>query len=181
MSSPKLLNLNAPAIREQRTLVWLQKQETTVSWSKWDAIVTSLSDYHKWTPLANIVGIIITSINTDIDTFVKELHHISKNITMILLPESILTQKSEEFWAEQFDNILNLEQLLISYPFIERAWDGSLDDAIALFALLCRYHRVVDCHVSKERSIVCSPNITFTYNERPNTICMVTQYFPQIK
>ena len=177
MSVPKLLNLNAPAIRNQRTLVWLQKQKTTVSWSKWDGIVTSLSDYHTWTPLANIVGIVITSIDTDIDTFVKELHSISKDITMILLPQSILTQKSEEFWAGQFDNVLNLDQLLLSYPFIKEAWDGSQEDAIALFAILCRYHRVVDCHVSNARFAICSPTITFTHRERPNTVCMVTQFF----
>lgn len=177
MSAPKLLTLNAPTIRNQRTLVWLKMQKTTVSWSKWDGIVTSLSDYHTWSPLANIVGIVITSIDTNIDTFVKELSSISKNITMILLPQSILNQQPEEFWAEQFDNILNLDHLLMPYPFIKEVWDGSLEDAIALFALLCRYHRVVDCHVSKKRFDICSPHITFTYDERPNTVWMITQFF----
>jgi len=177
MSAPKLLNLNAPAIRDQRTLVWLQRQETTVSWSKWDAIVSSLSDYHTWTSFANIVGIVVTSIDTDIDTFIKELSSLSKDMTMIMLPQSILAQKSEDFWTEQFNNILNLDLDLVAYPFIKKEWDGSSADAVALFSLICRYHRVVDCCVSDSRRAICSPNITFTSNERPHTVCMVTQFF----
>ena len=82
---PKILNLNAPSVRNQRTLVWLQKQVNTVPWHKWDGIVTSLSDYHTWSNShANIVGIALITLTTDIDTFLKDLLSISKKLTMIL-------------------------------------------------------------------------------------------------
>ena len=172
---PKILNLNAPTVRNQRTLVWLQKQVNTVSWDKWDGIVTSLSDYHAY-PKANIVGIVISSLSTDIDTFLKDLLPISKHLTMILLAPSILQEKSEAFWVEHFDNILPLDHVLSSYPFLVKPWDGTDADAVALFALLCRYHRVVDCHASVERK-VSQPDITYTYNETPSQAWMITQFF----
>ena len=172
---PKILNLNAPSVRNQRTLVWLQKQVNTVSWDKWDGIVTSLSDYHAYHN-ANIVGIVISSLSTDIDTFLKDLLPISKHLTMILLAPSILQQKSELFWVEHFDNILPLDNVLSSYPFLVKPWDGTDADAVALFALLCRYHRVVDCHASEERK-ACQPDITYTYHETPGQAWMITQFF----
>ena len=173
---PKILNLNAPSVRNQRTLVWLQKQVNTVPWSKWDGIVTSLSDYHKWSSQANIVGIVIITLSTDIDTFLKELLPLSKKLTMILLPSSILEQKSEDFWLEHFDNILLLDTILSSYPFLVKPWDRTAADAVAMFALLCRYHRVVDCQASEERK-VSQPDISYTYNEIPGQAWMITQFF----
>ena len=54
---PKIITLNTPCIRNQRTLIWLQTQEQ-YNWSKWDAVVTSLDDYYKWSKYTSIVGII---------------------------------------------------------------------------------------------------------------------------
>ena len=62
---PKVITLQTPCIRNQRTLVWLQNQDQTTSWSQWDAVVTSIEAYGKWyrCQTANIVGIILTSIS----------------------------------------------------------------------------------------------------------------------
>ena len=58
----KVITLNTPCVRTQRTLIWLQKQDQR-NWKKWDAVVTSLEDYIKWYKYANIVGIILDHHN----------------------------------------------------------------------------------------------------------------------
>ena len=60
---PKLLNLNAPTVRNNRTLIWLSNQSNQIDWSKWDAIVSSVESYEKWCMYkTNIVGLVLHEI-----------------------------------------------------------------------------------------------------------------------
>ena len=163
---PKLLNLNAPTIRNQKTLIWLQNQDT-INWSKWDAVVHSISAYHHWSKYANIIGLIIT------DT--KDIDMLQINVPFILISQKVLSLQSEEYW-QTFDNLLNLDYL-DQYPFIHE-WDGSIADAVSILALLCRYNRVVDCVISPARSANLSVYpITFSYNIKPNETWVFSQFF----
>ena len=175
MSAPKLLSLNAPTIRNQRTLIWLQNQSTKIPWLKWDAIVTSIDDYFKWLPYANIVGIIIKDV-TDPTTFFDDLHSISKQVPMILISQSVLSLKSEKFW-NTYDNLVHLDNVLSQYPIMDHIWDGTNEDAIAIFSLLCRYNRVVDCTISKSRISISNSMISIENNIKPNTVCLITQFY----
>lgn len=169
---PKLLNLSAPTLRNQRTLIWLQEQDSTVNWSKWDAIVTSISSYNYWSQYnTKIVGIIITEL-----TSFDELLRISKQVPMILISQRVIALKSEEYWTDNFDNILNLDNILEHYPFINNPWDQTDNDAVAILGLLCRYNRIVDCNVSTLRSSDLS-NITLINKSKPSETWMITQFF----
>lgn len=174
---PKLLNLTTPIIRNQRTLIWLQNQNNTVNWSKWDSIVTSIESYKYWSKYTKIVGIIITDIESNQDDFLKELFDISKKVPFILISQKVLSLKPQEFWYENFNNILNIDNILDDYPFIQHSWDGTLDDAVSIFGLLCRYNRIVDCVPSSTRLSLMRSHITFTQNLEPNEIWIITQFF----
>jgi hypothetical protein len=174
-SPPKLITLHTPTIRDQRTLIWLQKQSTTVNWSKWDAVVTDLDSYHFWnSQQTHIVGIILTQITPNMNDLIDQLFTISKNIPVILVTQQILSHKSQEFWQENFDNLLNLDLLLEQYPFLKTQWDGTLSDAVLIFSLLCRYHRVVDCTSTTSRELY---SITLENESRPSQLWMITQFF----
>lgn len=174
---PKILNLTTPIIRNQRTLIWLQSQDTTVNWSKWDSVVTSFDSYKLWSKQSNIVGIIITQPSENTDSFLTELFNISKKVPLILISQDILSLKSQQYWSENFDNILNLNNILDDYPFIQHPWDGTDTDAVAIFSLLCRYNRVVDCSPSQSRLAAMPSQITFTRDLKPNETWMITQFF----
>lgn len=172
--APKLLNLTTSIVRDQRTLIWLQNQSNTVNWSKWDGIVCGLESYKLWSKRnAKIVGIVITDLE-HINTHFKDLFEISKNVSLMLLSQKILITKSQEFWSENFDNILNLDNVLDQYPFIETPWDNTLDDAVTIFGILCRYNRIVDCNNSLLRT---TSNITFANNIQPPQVWVFTQFF----
>jgi hypothetical protein len=174
---PKLLNLSTPIIRNQRTLIWLQKQNTTVNWSKWDSVVTSIEAYNHWSKYTKIVGIIITDIESNQDDFLKQLFDVSKKVPFILISQKVLALKTENYWAENFDNILNLDNILDQYPFIQNPWDGSPNDAVAIFGLLCRYNRIVDCVPSSSRLLAMPSNISFCQGIQPNETWVFTQFF----
>jgi hypothetical protein len=181
-SAPRLLNLNTPIVRDQRTLIWLQGQELEGgAENKWDGVVSTICDFKRWNEVgARIVGIVLNQFSEgqDINDFTDELFSVAKGVPLILLPQSILCQKKEEFWAENFDNVMNLDGLHEQYPFIKSEWDGTRADAIALFALLCRYNRLVDCEVSVERGeVLRGAGITVEAGSKPNQMWMVAQYF----
>jgi hypothetical protein len=172
---PKLLNLTTPIIRNQRTLIWLQNQDNTVNWSKWDAVVSSISAFNYWTKYgAKIVGIIITEENNS-DNYFTELYNISKKVPLMLLSQNVLNQKTQDFWSNNFDNVLNLNNLIEQYPFIQENWKGTTEDAVAIFGILCRYNRIVDCE--NTRSSTVPKNISFCQKIKPNEVWVFTQFF----
>lgn len=174
---PKVLNLTTPIIRNQRTLIWLQSQDTTVNWSKWDSVVTSFESYKLWSKQNKIVGIIITQPSENTDSFLDEFFQISKKVPLVLVSQNVLSLKSQQYWSENFDNVLNLNNIVDDYPFIHTPWDGTEADAVAIFSLLCRYNRVVDCSPSQIRLSGMPSQITFTQNIKPNEIWIFTQFF----
>ena len=174
---PKIITLNTPCIRNQRTLICLQKQEQ-YNWSKWDAVVTSLDDYYKWSKYASIVGIILEYIPIQrCHTFHEELFKLSPHVPIICLSNDILKTKSQEYWADNYDNIVQLDMLHEDYPYLGHAWNHTRDDAVAMFAHLCRYNRIVDCTVSEARMTTFQGNITVENGIFPPGVWLVTQYF----
>jgi len=159
--NPKLLTLNAPTIRNNRTLIWLQDQslqslqEQSLQSSKWDAI-TTMSSYHKW-PNANIVGMIATELNPNIPVKVPV------KVPLILMSQKVLSSNPEFL---TLDNIINLDSLE-HYPFLD-PWDGTDSDAVGIFALLCRYNYVVNCKTSRVKE---------STHTKPNETWLFTQFF----
>lgn len=176
MNQPKLLTLTAPLVRSQRTLIWLQAQSG--SFDHWDGVVTSLAEYNVWYHERNarIVGMILTNVVGDTEEWLTDLYTISKDVTVIFLSHNILQLKPEEYWADNFDNIVVLDTIEQVYPFLTDAWNGSNDDAVALFAHLLRYQRLIDCDdVSDTRKAIMKH--TRFEHQLPERAWLITQYF----
>lgn len=151
---PKLLELSTPTYRNQKTLIWLQQHDPTVVWSRWSGIVSSIADYKRWYDAdARLVGMVLLKVEGDVDVFLEDLYSIAKDIPMVLVSRAILSLKSEDFWTENFDNLLCLDDILDSYPFLQTPWNQTVEDAIAIFAIMFRYHRLVDVVQSRMKSI----------------------------
>lgn len=179
INMPKFINLNNAITHDLRTLVWLQNQSSAINWSKWDCIVTSIESYNYWSELnTHIVGMVITEVHADnTDDFIDKLYEISKSISMILLSQNILDLKSNDFWSDNFDNILNLDNIIDTYPFINKQWDNTVSDAVCIFGMLCRYDRIIDCKVTDGRISSLTKNMSFEYDIIPNEIWLVTQFY----
>ena len=165
MDSPKLLTLQAPTVRNQRTLVWLQSQDANRKWNRWDAVVVGKEAYRHWKDAGARITCRIDLDAASDDDF-AELYEAAKDVSLVLLPQTVLIRKSQAFWDENFDNVLNLNQLHESYPFLQEEWDGSAEDAVTLCAWLCRYQRLVDGpdHVKETRQ---HPELQRVWNQSP--------------
>ena len=178
MSAPKIITLNSPTIRNQRTLIWLRSQPEKEYWTKWDSVVTSLADYHRWYDLnARIVGMVLTDIEGDEEEWLTDLFEISRDIQMIFLSRSILQRKSQDYWTENYDNVVALDDITDPYPFLRMPWSNTVEDGVALFAFLCRYHRLVDCHVSDKRKETFGTNISVEKGIVPQETWLIAQFF----
>ena len=107
---PRLLNLNTPTVRNQRTLVWLDQQDPSLPWSVWDGVVTSLESYQRWSTSARIVGIILLE---ETPGWIEELYALASSVSMIFLPQRLLRVKSQAFWSDNFDNVMCLSLIHI--------------------------------------------------------------------
>lgn len=151
---PKLLELSTPTYRNQKTLVWLQHQKPSIAWSRWGGIVSSITDYKRWYDAdARLVGMVLLTVEGELDVFLEDVYSIAKDIPMVLVSRAILSVKSEEFWTENFDNLLCLDDIIESYPFLQTPWNQTVEDAIAIFAILFRYNRLVDVVQTRMKSI----------------------------
>jgi hypothetical protein len=173
MNGLKVLNLNAYTVRNQKTLIWLNNQDTSVDLSKWDGIVTDIASFYNWTKYnTNIVGIIIDDLEGTLEETLQHIFIISKIVKIVLISHKILNHKSSEYWAENFDNLIDLDTIPQQYPIIKTPWDGTKEDAVGIYATLCRYNRLVDC--PSERSNEYIEKETGTV---PPEIWLFTQYF----
>jgi len=142
-------------------------------WSKWDAVVTRLADYHRWYDKnARIVGMILLSVEHDTEEFLADLYVLSRDVSVVLVSHALLQHKSEEYWSDNFDNLLPLEELHERYPFLGAPWDGTADDAVALFAHLMRYHSLVDVTVSRS-----GYPLSVLHGAEPQEAWLCTQFF----
>lgn len=170
--APRLLTLTTPTVRNQKTLIWLQNQAAR-DWSKWDAVVTRLSDYHRWyDENARIVGLALLSVEGDQEEFLADMYQTAADCTLVVLSDAILRLKPAEYWSDNFDNVVRLEDIHETYPLLGSPWDGSEADAVALFAHLCRYHRVVDADIERSNyPLIVAKGIV------PQECWLVTQFF----
>uniref|UniRef100_A0A6C0IIA9 Uncharacterized protein n=1 Tax=viral metagenome TaxID=1070528 RepID=A0A6C0IIA9_9ZZZZ len=175
---PKLLTLQTPTIRDQRTLIWRNKN--TDDSNKWDGIVTSIEAYdrwttHGWSTYAPIVGLILIDVEaSDVNDFTDRLFAISKEVPLVLLSQKVLSLKSADFWEENFDNVVNLDTIMESYPFL-KPWSNTVEDAIHMFAIICRYNRVIG--FNEKYAVERPSDIVFEQQAVPQQAWLVTQFY----
>lgn len=181
MIPSKVITLQTATVRDRKTLVWLQEQKERkeqqkdgIQWKKWDGVVTSMNAFHEWKEDARIVGVILTSESDATDENMKTLFQYASQLTLICVSQAILSLKSESYWKENFDNLIDLEHVHEMYPFIGAPWNHTPEDAVALFASICRYHRISGLQ-SSERPL---SGITLLEDHVvPEELWLITQYY----
>lgn len=178
----KTLTFSTPTVRNDRTLVWLRTQSPVVAWWKWDGVVTSLEDYHRWTGCGGrVVGVVLADgcgcDSSGQDAWLEDVWRVAKKVTFVLLCRSVIQWKPAAYWEENFDNVMVLEDLHESYPFVGGAWRGTACDGVLMLALIGRYHRLVDTVdgvADHERPLY---DLRLENGTRPADLVLYTQYY----
>ena len=112
---------------------------------------------------------------------------LASSVAMIFLPQRLLRLKSQDFWSDNFDNVMCLEAMYDSYPFLMSPWINidhlandlkeSTVDALCIMALLGRYHRLVGVekiHVARREALAA---VSVEPTALPEQVWMFTQYY----
>ncbi len=179
---PKPLNLNTVLTYDQRSLIYLKDQDDTVNWSSWPSIVVGIDSYKKWSnKQTRIVGIIIDTIDDALentDEQFETIHSISKEVSLIAIPLHILQLQPVDYWTENYNNLINLNEMYNTFPNIIHPWDGTTDDAIASIGIILRSNRIIDINPSINRlNTLKMYNISVETEVKPYSIWLFTQFF----
>lgn len=184
----KTLTFSTATLRDQKTLIWLREQSPAVHWWRWDGVVTSLEDYHRWSAQgASVVGVVpveevkcLEGAETETekrDAWLDRLYSVAKRVLYVMLPRCCLVWKSEEFWRDNFDNLLILEDLSDTYPFLKEEWKGTAEDAVCMLALVARYHRLVRSGKGQGQGQRPLYDMVVEEDIRPAPFVLYTQYY----
>lgn len=174
---PKIIRLSTRTHKDNKTLFYAANQDTCehARWKRWHSVVTSIEHYNKWKDIADIRYVVLKDMTSG-DLEFLEKHNIIGSIS-VLTTSKALEIKPKEYW-QQKQNVVFLDELLGAYPFIEKEWDGSDNDAVACITLLFSYNRVIDWQESTDRVVqFIELGIQHEVGKQPPMIYAITQYF----
>jgi hypothetical protein len=173
---PKIIRVKNETFKDNLTMFHAKDQDISLSkhWSEWASVVTTFSDYEKWKNVSDIFAMVIVKPE---DINIEKFFAGKLNVSYLFISYKLLTLQPREFWTK-FPNVFFIEEISMSYPYIQPIWNGTTDDAIACIAHLFRFSRIVNIHPSEERleslaKISCSVENDIL----PPNLYIMTQYF----
>jgi hypothetical protein len=176
---PKIIRVRNSLYKDNSTLFWAKDQDVhAAKWKRWDAVVTSISDYMKWKDYTHVVALILTTISEeDKNILEREIYNSNVNMYIFLFESVFYVDSSMELLSKK--NTYLLKDLLDNSPYITPKWDNTLEDACACLTIYNRYKQLIDCHgISMERQETMRfTGIGVNFNIQPPLFYVMTQYF----
>lgn len=107
----RILRSDASLWRSQKTVVWLQKQDPTVSWDRWDTLTVGLSSLYKWKNLGKRIDYAVL-LETDEQTvqFFESLNPL--DYRMLFISRDLVYKIGEaKFRQMRIQNIICVEEI----------------------------------------------------------------------
>jgi len=174
---PKIIRLNKRVAKDGKTLFFATNQDNGghSRWKRWDTVVSSVSDYNAWKTYADIKSIILPEITED-DVAFLEKNKLFGSVYVFTTAKALAIRPAH-FW-QSAQNIIFLDELLSAYAFLEKKWDGTIQDAVACVALVLNYNVVIDWEGSVERVVqFIELGIKYKKHVQPPLLYAITQYF----
>ena len=169
----RILNQSTSTWKDKKTLVWCDPSniDETVKWNRFDVGCVSVKNYNQLVEKSIIPDILVCLSSEDTPWIRKNV----KKVKMIFTSTEILNELTESFFQEhRVSNLLSLNELHLLYPFLEKEWDGSTQDASVLVALVLRF----------SETFPLLPTTRKTYGlkvlseiKKPNQLWFITQYY----
>jgi hypothetical protein len=138
----RILRSDASLWRSQKTVVWLQDQDPTVSWERWDTLVIGLPTYLKWKQNKTRVDYLVLP-DTDEETIKWFSSMNPLDFRMLFISRDLVFKIGEAKFREmKIQNIICLEEIVKLYPFIGSLWDGTKEDLVLQIVALMRSSRI---------------------------------------
>ena len=130
----RIINNSTATWKNDKKLVWLKpNDDLTIPWDRYEIGCVGSSNFKK---IPNVE--VVICINEEDVEWIKSGGNTKVNL--IFASKSVLDKIGLDFFEERkVRNVLCLEEIHLLYTFIEKAWDGSINDACVLVALILRF------------------------------------------
>ena len=169
----RILNQSTSTWKDTKTLVWLDPRtiDTSIQWNRFDVGCVSVQHYNDLIS-KNIYPDVLVSISKEDVSWIRKN---VKNVKIIFASNDILNELTEKFFQDyKVSNLLSLNELHLIYSFLENEWDGSINDACILVALVLRCSETFPLEKSS-RNIYNLKVLDALKN--PNQLWFFTQYY----
>jgi hypothetical protein len=128
--------------RDAKTLVLLKADaDPKVPWARWETVAVGRD---------TVDSLVRREIEINIPIFIDEpgitadeLHEYAKVSHMIVVTKALMNSLGPDpFDGYQLGNILCLDEFHHIYPYVGKAWDGTVEDAAVLLTCILHYSRV---------------------------------------
>lgn len=134
----RILRSDASLWRNQKTLVWLNNQDPSVPWDRWDTVCVGVSEIQMWKAKGKRVDCFLLQESTQeaVDFFLALNPHDYK---LMFIPKAlVLAIGIQRFRSLQIPNVLVMEEAHLMYPFIGGEWDKTKEDGVLMIAAILR-------------------------------------------
>jgi hypothetical protein len=169
----RILNFDTSVWKDQKTLVWLD--EPSAGMERWDIAAPSVDAAMRLVAAGLTLDIVLCLGPVETcATWCKEGNAAKPKI--VAVTKQLVQHMGIEKFAELgLGNVVCIEEVHEMYPFVGGAWDGSLDDAKILLAMLFHFARTFPTENPSRRGLR-GLRIQNTV-ETPQPLWLVTQYY----
>jgi len=164
--------------RDAKTLAWLDGSEDLARWQRYDIAVSSLE---AWRALYKKVQISVFALLENSDVAADWLKAGNASTVRVVVVSKPLLERIgyAELVKLRIGNMMCIEEALEMYPFLEKAWDGSEDDARLMCATVLRYSKTGPIRLdTAHTSIANGLGLTvLTTLPPPPKLILITQYY----
>ncbi len=138
----RIMRSDASLWRSQKTVVWLQEQDPSFCWDRWDTLVIGLDQLKKWRKAQKRIDyLVLLDASEETVNWFQTIQ--ASQYRMIFVSRDLIFKVGEaRFRQMRIQNIICLEEIPKLYPFIGAAWDGSHEDLVLQIAALMRSSRI---------------------------------------
>ena len=172
----RIMNFDTSVWRDQKTLVWFDSAPTAVErLERWDIGATSVAAADSLVAAGLAPDIVLCFGPVEACAAWCKAGHAAKPKIVAVSKELVAHMGVEKFGELGLGNVVCAEELHEMYPFVGGAWDGSVEDAKLLLAMLFHFGRTFPATNPSGRALR-GLRIQSTM-ESPQPLWLVTQYY----
>ncbi len=177
----RILRSEASLSRTQKTLVWLQEQDASIKWEKWDTFCVGVEHIQRWESVGKEVDffLLVNASQNEVDFFLS-LNH-SRYKMMFITKALVFAIGWQKFRDLRISNVIVMEEAHLMYPFVGNDWDKTAEDAAVIIASMLRMSRLVgmpDPYSSPRLAILKEQGFPLQFvQDSPMPLWYITQYY----
>ena len=177
----RVMKVSGQIWRDSKTVVYLSENaDSTIPWNRWETIACGRQAIKTLTDKG--IDIHVPIFLSEPGMSFSELRKYSEKSHLIVVTMDVIKEiGTEHFQKDPIKNILCLNEFGSLYPYIGKGWNGTIEDAVAILAMVLHYSFIAGISVSSivdRQDRLKEMNIQLLSEEkRPASLWLIQQYY----